>query len=129
MDSKEHFASLLDETAEILKPLIVSAPIGSLVWNGKAYAPTDVEYVADSTATKWWDILKTMAGLLKAQTSPLSTEQIKLIKGELFGGMGSFQDLAFDERSTCGLPVNTNARLAEAVKKLWTSFTTSETWT
>jgi hypothetical protein len=129
LDSKEYFASLLDETAEILKPLIVSAPVGALVWNGKEYAPTDVEQVADSTATKWWGILKTMAGLLKAQSSPLSTEQIKYIKRALFGGMGSFQDLTFDKRRTHGLPNDTNARLADAVEKLWGSFTTLDTWT
>jgi hypothetical protein len=127
MNKKDHFADLLDETAEILKPLIVSAPIG--VWNGKEYAPTGVERVADANATMWWGSLRTMAGLLRAQNSPLSTEQIELIRRSLFGGMGSLADLRFGERRTHGLPKDTNARLDAALKKLWESFITLDTWT
>lgn len=129
MDTKDHFANLLDEAAEIFKPLIVSASVGARIWDGTEYVPTDVERVADPTATKWWGILKTMAGLLRAQTSPLSAEQLKFIKQQLFGGMGSFQDLSFDERETHGHPNDTNARLADTVKTLWASFKVLDTWT
>jgi hypothetical protein len=129
MNRREQFADLLDETAEIFRPLIVSAPIGALVWNGKEYAPTDIEHMADPTATKWWGILKIMAALIKAQQTPLSTTQLEVIRRELFGGMTSFQDLVFDERRTHGLPEDTNTRLSAAVKRLYECFNTLDTWT
>jgi hypothetical protein len=129
MNSREHFATRLDEAAEILKPLIISAPAGALVWNGKEYAPTDVELIADPTAAKWWGILKIMAALINAQQTPLSTEQLGVIRRELFGGMTSFQDLVFDDRKTHGLPKDTNTRLSAAVSKLFESFKALDTWT
>jgi hypothetical protein len=122
MTTNERFADVLEETAEIFKPLIVSAPMGARIWNGKEFAPSAVERIADPTAMMWWGILKVMAGLIRAQTTPLSSAQLEVIRRELFGGMSSFQDLSFNERQTHGLPRDTNARLSSAVKSLHESF-------
>jgi hypothetical protein len=104
MNSREHFADLLDETAEIFGPLL-----------------------ADPTASMWYGVLKIMAALIKAQQAPLSTAQLGVIRRELFGGMTSFQDLEFDERRTPGLPKDTNKRLSAAVSKLYESFNALDT--
>jgi hypothetical protein len=92
-----------------------SASPNSATWDGMNYVKGE-ERAPDPYALAWWSILCTIAGLLEAQESPLSAKQIEYLKGVLFGGMGSLNDLCLKDAASI------NQRLEESRHRLWLSF-------
>jgi len=94
--NKAEFTKQLRATAEALGPLTKSVIPGSRVWNGTSYVKNEAKArEPDPYALAWWMALRTIADLIEAQDSPLSTKQIAYLSNVLFGGMGSLNDLSF----------------------------------
>jgi hypothetical protein len=125
--NKHEFIRQLGVIADTLKPLTESASPGALVWNGVEYARNNESKEADPQALAWWAILITMAALLEAQESPLSTRQTNYIRDTLFGGMGSLKDLSCDIKRLPPSAGRINRQLKEQLETLFRAFTTSGT--
>jgi hypothetical protein len=107
----------LREAAEILEPLTRSPHPAARVWNGATWAKPDANAKsADPYALAWWMALRTIASLLEAQDSPISSQQISYLHKELFGGMGSFNDLSFPTADSI------NIQLRAKRQELYSSF-------
>ncbi|MGA3163629.1 MAG: hypothetical protein ABSD77_05455 [Verrucomicrobiota bacterium] len=120
--NKKEFIKQLRATAAELKPLTESATSGGLTWNGTEYAKSSESKKIDPYALAWWFSLNTIAELIEAQESPLTTKQIAYLNNFLFGGMGSLNDLCFDVK-VLGVIANTvNERLSQRRQTLFASF-------
>ncbi len=96
--NKTAFIKHLRATADVLTPLTRSIHPGSRVWDGTNYvavagANSDEP---DPYALVWWSKLLAIADLIEAQDSPISAKQLEWLRGALFGGAGSLNDLYFD---------------------------------
>jgi len=61
----------------------------------------------------WSATLRTIADLIEAQAGPIDAAQIALLRMNLFGGMGSFNDLWFDPKILGPTAQHVNDRLTE----------------
>jgi hypothetical protein len=91
------FIDVLRRLVSVLSPFSEPSGAGSRIWNGEAYAPASQQKF-DPTAAKWWATLMAIAEMLDTQGVPLSPEQKRYLDRLLFGGMGSLNDFALDER-------------------------------
>lgn len=116
--NKTEFTKQLRKTAEILKPLAQSASPGAKVWNGSSYVKNEVSEGKgpDPYALTWWTTLLTIASLLEAQDAPLSSKQLTYLESMLFRGMGSLNDLSFQNADEI------NRLLRQKRSDLFTSF-------
>lgn len=96
------------------------------MWNGVEYARNKESREGNPGASAWWAILITMAELLEAQECPLSTRQTKYIRETLFGGMGSLNDLRFDDKQLPAGASQINKQLEEQRAALFAAFTASD---
>src|SRR5579872_3925758 len=115
MTAKSEFIKHLRATAEELKPLTQSALPNSVTWDGIRYVKEGEVKAPDPYALAWWSVLKAMAGLIESQESALSAKQVAYLHKELFGGMGSLNDLFFADAAEL------NARLNQARANLFSS--------
>lgn len=94
--NKTEFITQLRETATVLEPLTKSTLPGARVWDGTSYVKSDgATKIPDPYALAWWMTLRTIASLIEAQDTPVSSQQISYLRSLLFGGMGSLSDLSF----------------------------------
>src|SRR5277367_5840705 len=98
MTTKTDFVASLRATAATLEPLTKGMP--------------------NPYALAWWANLRTIASMIEAQEAMLSAAQIAYLKRELFGGMGSLNDLWFSQTDAPGV----NERLDQARHDLFSSF-------
>jgi hypothetical protein len=119
--NKAEFIKQLRSTAEELKPLTLSISPGAAAWDGKSYVK-GVAKAPDPYALAWWSILGTIADLVEAQESPLSSKQIAYLNRVLFGGMGSLNDLSFDAKAFDNVANAINERLNQKRHILFASF-------
>lgn len=95
---KTTLARHLRAVAKDLEPLTKAAKAGGLSWDGRQYKRTYSDQQPDPYALAWWSTLNTAADMIDYQDGELSSRQISYLQRELFGGMGSLNDLWFDER-------------------------------
>jgi hypothetical protein len=95
---KRTLARYLRAVAKDLEPLTRAASAGGLSWDGYEYAKSDSDKQPDPYALAWWSMLNAVAEMIDYQDGELSSRQISYLQSELFGGMGSLNDLWFDER-------------------------------
>ena len=81
--------------ANEIKPFTQNIRSGSKTWDGNAYVQAEPRQ-ADPYALMWWSVLTTIAELLDAQESELSSRQVKYLRERLLGGMGSLADYSVD---------------------------------
>jgi hypothetical protein len=116
--NKTEFIKQLRETAKVLEPLTQSTLPGTRFWDGTSYVKSEANAkVPDPYALAWWMALRSIAGLMEAQDSPISSQQAAYLKSMLFSGMGSLNDLSFRNADAI------NSRLNEKRGDLYTSFT------
>lgn len=116
------FISGLRTTADALAPLTRSVTRGSRVWDGTSYALADTAEAPHPYALAWWLRLRTIADLLEAQDAPVSAKQISWLHQVLFGGMGSLNDLGFDQATLRSAGSDLNERLQRCRAQLFQSF-------
>jgi hypothetical protein len=119
--NKTEFVKQLRETAAEIKPLTEAVAPGAVVWNGTEYVKGEPKE-PDPYALSWWSILLTIADLIEAQESPLSSKQIEYIERTLFGGMGSLNDLHFDPKTVGARAEIVNERLDQKRHVLFATF-------
>jgi len=119
--NKTKFIEQLRAIAEELKPLTQAASPGAATWNGMEYVKGG-EKKPDPYALAWWSTLVSVAELIDAQEGPLSLKQIDYLDLLLFGGMGSLNDLCFDEKTVGSSAKAVNKRLDEKRHDLFVSF-------
>src|SRR5262245_40965697 len=95
---KTTLARYLRAVAKDLEPLTRVARAGGLSWDGCEYTRASSDKQPDPYALAWWSMLNAVADMIDYQDGELSSRQISYLKSELFGGMGSLNDLWFDER-------------------------------
>lgn len=115
------FTKVLQAIAGILAQFSETSAPGALEWDGQAYAPATTG-PGDMVAAKWWGVLTALAGMLDAQTTPITAEQRKYLDRLLFGGMGSLNDLALDEQRLGAQAVAANRDLNRLRKELFDAF-------
>jgi hypothetical protein len=115
------FYQTLRNVIETLAPFVRSRSDGSLEWDGRRYRSIDSDG-GQAGAAAWWYRLTTMVGLLEAQSSPLSTQQLEYLERELFGGMGSLIDFSLDEAKGGPEAVVANERLKRQTDELYEAF-------
>lgn len=115
--NKTEFIKQLRATAEILKPLTHSSSTATKLWNGTAYVKNDSRAgTPEPYALAWWTMLRTIADLIEAQDSPISSQQMAYLKNVLFGGMGSLNDLSFQNAEAI------DSRLRDRRSELFAAF-------
>ena len=119
--NKTNFIEQLRAIAEELKPLTQSTPPGAATWNGIEYVKGG-EKKPDPYALAWWSTLVAVAELIDAQEEPLSLKQIDYLDRLLFGGMGSLNDLYFDEKTVGSSADVVNKRLDGKRRDLFVIF-------
>jgi hypothetical protein len=101
MAKKAAFTASLRATSIILEPLIKGSP--------------------EPYALAWWSKLQSIAAMIETQGSDVTAAQISYLKKELFGGMGSLNDLWFD------MP-GINENLSRAREKLFCDLSALESY-
>lgn len=119
--NKTEFIKQLRATAEELSPLTQTVAPGAMAWNGAEYSKGEKRN-PDPYALAWWSSLIAIAELIEAQETPLSTKQRAYLDRLLFGGMGSLNDLSFDQRLLGASADIVNKRLDEKRRTLFASF-------
>jgi hypothetical protein len=117
----DRFLDALRATLKILEPFTRSTAPGSLAWDGAAYVKAPMTQL-DPHALAWSSTLATIAALIERQSSPLSVDQLRYLRSELFGGMGSFLDFQLDEERFGTEALTANKRLIEARQHLFDAF-------
>ena len=118
--NKQKFIKQLRDTAEVLQPLTRVMSPGSATWDGTSYVKGKAER-PHASALAWWSILSTIADLIEAQDSPISSKQISYLSRILFGGMGSLNDLSVDSKEVANAN-EINERLNEVRRHLFEAF-------
>ena len=96
--NKTTLAQHLRAVAKDLEPLTRVASAGGLSWDGCKYTTAHSDKQPDPYALAWWSMLNAVAEMIDYQDGELTSRQISYLQNELFGGMGSLNDLWFDER-------------------------------
>ena len=112
----------LNGLAEELRPFTIELSPGQRIWNGTTWALNDKTRHADRYSMAWLASLTTAAELLDAQESPLSVQQIELLKKKLFGGAGSLNDFHIDEKAYGEEAKIANANLMSKTSALFRLF-------
>lgn len=115
------FIDLLRRLVTVLGPYADPSYAGSMIWDGKAYAPTS-DQKFDPSAAKWWSMLTAIAEMLDRQGARLSPEQKAYLDRLLFGGMGSLNDFMLDERDLGAESRQVNRELDRLKKELFEEF-------
>jgi hypothetical protein len=108
---KARFVDCLRAVASDLEPLTQASKSGDLVWDGNEYRRTASEKQPDAYALAWWSTLNTLADMIEYQEGELNLRQLSYLQRELFGGMGSLNDLWFDSRSLGQVAKEVNEKL------------------
>ena len=116
--NKNNFIEHLRAIADILQPM---TPVGLVRWDGHQYVTENDEAAADPQVTIWWSVLRTIAGLIEAQESPISPAQRELLRRTLFGTMGSLHDLRFPS-GAAWVPADAIQKMEAEVALLYKSF-------
>ena len=122
--NKVDFIAHLRATVATLKPLtqiIWPGSGGSAAWNGTEYVKGR-SLTAIPIAAVWSSTLQVIADLLEAQDSEINAKQAAVLDRMLFGGMGSLNDLNFDEKALGPNARTVNQRLDDARAALFASF-------
>jgi hypothetical protein len=119
------FVKHLRATAEALTPLAESVTAGALRWNGEKYASQQQQKVPQSYALAWQSTLNAVAEMIDRQDAPLSEKQLAYLDRLLFGGMGSLNDLQFDEKVGGDIAKIVNDSLDKQRRALHASFKTN----
>jgi hypothetical protein len=115
------FINKLLAIARVLAEFSEISPSGALKWDGNAYTAS-TSGPSDVLAAKWWGMLTALAGILDAQTTPLTVEQKNYLDRLLFGGMGSLSDLALDEQRLGPQAASANRELDRLRQELFDAF-------
>ena len=119
---KTIFISRLRAVAKDLEPLTQAATSGSMAWDGKEYKKVTTDKHPDPYALAWWSTLNTLADMIEYQQGELCPKQISYLKRVLFGGMGSLNDLWFDERRLGTIAAGVNKKLSVSREALFGAF-------
>jgi len=112
--------------ARDLEPLTRAAAPGDMAWDGKEYRKVTSEAHPDPYALAWWSKLNTLADMIDHQDSELSPKQLSYLQRALFGGMGSLNDLWFDERQYGQTAKEINNKLGFSREALFSAFSAPE---
>jgi hypothetical protein len=108
--------------ARDLEPLTQAATLGDMTWDGKEYRKVTSEAHPDPYALAWWSKLNTLADMIDYQDNELSPRQLSYLQRALFGGMGSLNDLWFDERHFGQRAREINHKLSYSREALFSAF-------
>jgi hypothetical protein len=108
--------------ARDLEPLTQAAAPGDMAWDGKEYRQVTSEAHPDPYALAWWSKLNTLADMIDYQDTELSAKQLSYLQRALFGGMGSLNDLWFDERRYGQTAKEINNKLGYSREELFSAF-------
>ena len=120
--NKTTLAWHLRAVAKDLEPLTKAAAAGGLSWDGREYKRAHSDKQPDPYALAWWSTLNTIADMINCQDGELSSRQISYLQRELFGGMGSLNDLWFDERRLGEVAKDINKKLNSSREALFAAF-------
>lgn len=73
-------------------------------------------------ASTWSSSIMTISYLLEYQESSLTEKQLKYLDRQLFGGLGSLQDLTFSKKELGIEADDINVRLRKAIEELYKRF-------
>jgi hypothetical protein len=93
-----------------------------MAWDGNEYKRVTRETHAEPYALAWWSKLNTLADMIDYQDSELSPKQLSYLQRALFGGMGSLNDLWFDEREFGQTAREINNKLNYSRETLFSAF-------
>ena len=119
---KASFVNYLRAVARDLEPLTRAAMPGDMAWDGKEYRKVTSEAHPDPYALAWWSTLNTLSDMIEYQDTELSPRQISYLERILFGGMGSLNDLWFDERQFGQTAREINNKLSYSREALFSAF-------
>jgi hypothetical protein len=119
---KTTFVNELRALAKDLEPLTQAATCGDMAWDGKEYRRVTSDAHLDPYALAWWSTLNTLADMIDYQDTELSRRQISYLQRVLFGGMGSLNDLFFDERRLGQIAKEINKKLRVSRELLFAAF-------
>ena len=88
-------ADLLAQLAAVLQRFVSSDRAGAHVWTGEEYALAAEARDGDPAVAAWWATAFTAAHLIAGQRS-LTPAQHEFLQQQLFGGMGSLNDVWLD---------------------------------
>lgn len=116
------FVKHLRATADALTPVAELVTAGALSWNGEKYASQQQQKAPEPYALAWQSTLNTVAEMIDRQDAPLSEKQLAYLDRLLFGGMGSLNDLQFDEKANGDIAKMVNDSLDKQRRALYASF-------
>jgi hypothetical protein len=116
--NKQLLITELRGAIEDMAPLAAETGPNTRTWNGNDWVPAEPK-VADPRALVWVAAFSIIVELVEAQTTPLSREQIAVIRRNLFGGMGSFGDVRFTPKTAGPTASDVNAKLDERRAKIY----------
>ena len=122
-DSVSQLAGLLGQVADVLQPFVTSHRARDRVWNGQEYAPAAEALDADPAVAASWATAFTAAHLIVGQSS-LAPAQHRFLQQQLFGGMGSLNDLCLDSTRWGSKAAEANRELEIIRTALYTCFQT-----
>src|SRR5262245_39040802 len=120
--NKTTLINRLRAVAKDIEPLTQAAKAGGLTWNGNEYVRATTDKYPDPYALAWWSTLNTLSDMIEYQDTELSPRQISYLERSLFGGMGSLNDLWFDERRLGKLAKEINSKLSHSRELLFSAF-------
>lgn len=120
--NKSTLINRLRAVAKDIEPLTQAAKAGGLTWDGSEYVRATVDKDPDAYALAWWSTLNTLSDMIEYQDTELSPRQISYLERSLFGGMGSLNDLWFDERRYGILAKEINTKLSHSRELLFSAF-------
>src|SRR5689334_17376714 len=91
------FVESLRRVSLVLSQFAEIQDAGTLQWDGQAYVAASPNQF-DPYAAKWWAMLTAIEKMIEGQSSSLSAKQKEYLDRLLFGGMGSLNDFALDQR-------------------------------
>ena len=98
--------------------------MGALSWNGEKYA-SQQQKAPEPHALAWQSTLNAVAEMIDRQDAPLSEKQLAYLDRLLFGGMGSLNDLQFNEKAGGDIAKMVNGGLDRQRRALYASFKTN----